>query len=60
MDEKRIQEYQKEVEGAINGLKDMLTRCQTGIGVLESFLYLIRKESQRQNPTENKDALEVK
>lgn len=52
-DENRQTEYLRELEGAMNGLKDLLANAQHRIGVIESFMYLMRKESARKDDPMN-------
>lgn len=40
------EEYQAELANAMGQLKRNLSECQTIMGIIESFLYLSRKESE--------------
>lgn len=44
MEVKKIDEYNKELEQAMNRVKSYLSEAQVAMGVVESFLYLSRKE----------------
>lgn len=47
MENEQLKSYQAELLHAMNKLKSTLAESQHIIGVLESFLYLINKESQK-------------
>jgi hypothetical protein len=41
------QDYEKELMGALSNLKAMAAQMQTALGVVESMLWLIRKEREK-------------
>ena len=45
----RLKDYEMELFHAMNTLKTNLAQCQHIMGVIESFLHLIRKESGFRN-----------
>lgn len=47
MDKEIIKQYQAELQNAMNKLKSNLAESQHIIGVVESFIYLIGKESAK-------------
>ena len=60
---KKIDEYNQELANAMNQLKGFLSQAQVIMGVVESFLYLVRKESKKitesipaQNGSKNGDS----
>lgn len=50
MDPKRIETYNKELQAAMGSLKQLLSQAQVTMGVVESFIYLLKKESTDEVP----------
>ena len=53
MDEQKLNLYNEELKNSMNQLSLKLAECQKIMGILESFLYLVRKESQVEIKQEN-------
>lgn len=51
-----LEDYQKELNAALAGLKQDLSRVNNTVGMIETFIYLIRRESN----VISKDLEEVK
>ncbi len=49
IENKKLEEYNAELQGAMTQLGNRLADCQKIMGIIESFLYLVRKESQKIN-----------
>ena len=47
INQEKLTEYQAELSNAMRQLKNNLADCQQIMGVIESFLYLTKKESKK-------------
>lgn len=49
----KLDEYNSELANAMNQLKRNLSECQVMIGIMESFIYLTRKEMGKETISKN-------